>query len=72
MDGAWLPSDNISRNEAYTSAGLKMPTHELAQATEPGAHSTASKRPMKAEPPFLMVGLNLEIMVMSLEQSIEW
>jgi uncharacterized protein GlcG (DUF336 family) len=36
MDGAWLPSVNISRNKAYTSAGLEMPTHELAEATEPG------------------------------------
>ncbi|EMA44465.1 GlcG/HbpS family heme-binding protein [Halococcus saccharolyticus] len=36
MDGAWLPSVNISRNKAYTAAGLEMPTHELAEASEPG------------------------------------
>lgn len=36
MDGAWLPSVNISRNKAYTSAGLEMPTHELEVPTEPG------------------------------------
>ena len=36
MDGAWLPSVSISRNKAYTAAGLEMPTHELAEACEPG------------------------------------
>ncbi|GAA0254930.1 heme-binding protein [Haladaptatus pallidirubidus] len=36
MDGAWLASVNISRNKAYTAAALEMPTHELAEATEPG------------------------------------
>lgn len=36
MDGAWLASVNISRNKAYTSAALDMPTHELAAATQPG------------------------------------
>lgn len=36
MDGAWLASVNISRNKAYTSAALDMPTHELAEASEPG------------------------------------
>jgi len=36
MDGAWLASVNISRNKAYTSAALDMPTHDLAEATEPG------------------------------------
>jgi uncharacterized protein GlcG (DUF336 family) len=36
MDGAWLPSVNISKNKAYTSAGLEMPTHELAEASKPG------------------------------------
>lgn len=36
MDGAWLPSVNISRNKAYTSAGLEMPTHELEEPTKPG------------------------------------
>lgn len=35
MDGAWLPSVNISRNKAYTAAGLEMPTHELEEATQP-------------------------------------
>lgn len=36
MDGAWLPSVNISRNKAYTAAGLEMPTHELEEPTTPG------------------------------------
>lgn len=36
MDGAWLPSVNISKNKAYTAAGLEMPTHALAEACEPG------------------------------------
>ena len=36
MDGAWLPSVTISRNKAYTAAGLEMPTHELAEAVQPG------------------------------------
>ncbi|ERG99699.1 MAG: uncharacterized protein, possibly involved in utilization of glycolate and propanediol [Haloquadratum sp. J07HQX50] len=36
MDGAWLASVSISRNKAYTSAALEMPTHELAEASEPG------------------------------------
>jgi uncharacterized protein GlcG (DUF336 family) len=36
MDGAWLPSVTISRNKAYTSAGLEMPTHELEEPTKPG------------------------------------
>lgn len=36
MDGAWLASVNISRNKAYTAAALEMPTHELAEMTEPG------------------------------------
>ncbi|MFB6223976.1 MAG: heme-binding protein [Haloarcula sp.] len=36
MDGAWLASVNISRNKAYTSAALETPTHELAEASEPG------------------------------------
>lgn len=35
MDGAWLASVNISRNKAYTAAALEMPTHELAEMTEP-------------------------------------
>jgi uncharacterized protein GlcG (DUF336 family) len=36
MDDAWLASVSISRNKAYTSAALDMPTHELAEASEPG------------------------------------
>jgi uncharacterized protein GlcG (DUF336 family) len=36
MDGAWLASVSISRNKAYTSAALDMPTHELAEPTQPG------------------------------------
>lgn len=36
MDGAWLASVSISHNKAYTSAALDMPTHELAEATQPG------------------------------------
>ncbi|MFB6234455.1 MAG: heme-binding protein [Halopenitus sp.] len=36
MDGAWTASVSISRNKAYTSAALEMPTHDLAEAAEPG------------------------------------
>lgn len=36
MDDAWLASVSISRNKAYTAAALDMPTHELANASEPG------------------------------------
>jgi uncharacterized protein GlcG (DUF336 family) len=36
MDGAWLASVSISRNKAYTSAALDMPTHELAEPSQPG------------------------------------
>ena len=36
MDDAWLASVNISKNKAYTAAALQMPTHELAEASEPG------------------------------------
>ena len=36
MDDAWLASVSISRNKAYTSAALDTPTHELAEASEPG------------------------------------
>ncbi|MFB6126803.1 MAG: heme-binding protein [Halolamina sp.] len=36
MDDAWLASVSISRNKAYTSAALDMPTHELAEASKPG------------------------------------
>jgi uncharacterized protein GlcG (DUF336 family) len=37
MDGAWLASVSISRNKAYTAAALDTPTHELAEATQPGS-----------------------------------
>ena len=36
MDGAWLDSVSISRNKAYTAAALDMPTHALAEPSEPG------------------------------------
>lgn len=36
MDDAWLASVNISRNKAYTSAALDMPTHELTEPSQPG------------------------------------
>ena len=36
MDGAWLASVSISRNKAYTAAALDMPTHDLAEPSEPG------------------------------------
>jgi uncharacterized protein GlcG (DUF336 family) len=36
MDGAWLASIKISRNKAYTAAALEMPTHALAEMSEPG------------------------------------
>jgi uncharacterized protein GlcG (DUF336 family) len=36
MNGAWLASVNISKNKAYTAAALQTPTHELAEASEPG------------------------------------
>lgn len=36
MDDAWLASVNISRNKAYTAAALDMPTHELAEPSQPG------------------------------------
>ncbi|AXG10451.1 GlcG/HbpS family heme-binding protein [Haloplanus rubicundus] len=36
MDDAWLASVSIARNKAYTSAALDMPTHELAEPSEPG------------------------------------
>jgi uncharacterized protein GlcG (DUF336 family) len=36
MDDAWLASVSISRNKAYTSAALDMPTHELAEPSQPG------------------------------------
>lgn len=36
MDGAWLASVSISRNKAYTAAALQMPTHDLADPTQPG------------------------------------
>nr|WP_193366313.1 heme-binding protein [Halosimplex carlsbadense] len=36
MDGAWLASVDISRNKAFTAAALDMPTHDLAEPSEPG------------------------------------
>lgn len=36
MDDAWLASVDISRNKAYTAAALDMPTHELAEPSQPG------------------------------------
>ena len=36
MDGAWLPSVEISKNKAYTAAGLEMPTEDLEDPTKPG------------------------------------
>ncbi len=36
MDDAWLASVSISRNKAYTAAALDMPTHTLAEPSEPG------------------------------------
>lgn len=36
MDNAWLASVNISRDKAYTAAALEMPTHELAESSQPG------------------------------------
>lgn len=36
MDDAWLPSVSISRQKAYTAAGFEMPTHQLAEPTQPG------------------------------------
>ena len=36
MDGALLVSVDISRNKAYTAVAVKMPTHALAEAAQPG------------------------------------
>lgn len=36
MDGALLVSVDISRNKAYSAVAVKIPTHELAQAAQPG------------------------------------
>ena len=36
MDDAWLASVDISKNKAFTAASLDMPTHELAEPSEPG------------------------------------
>lgn len=36
MDDAWLAAVDISRNKAFTAAALDMPTHELADPTQPG------------------------------------
>lgn len=37
MDGAFLVSFDLARKKAFTSAALKMPTHELAKLTSKGA-----------------------------------
>lgn len=49
MDGALLVSVDISRNKAYSAVAVKMPTHELAGAAQPGQplfgiHSTDGGR----------------------------
>ncbi|ERG94282.1 heme-binding protein [Haloquadratum walsbyi] len=36
MNDAWLASVSISRNKAYTATALDTPTHQLAEASEPG------------------------------------
>ena len=36
MDDAWLASVDISRNKAYTAAALDIPTHDLAEPSQPG------------------------------------
>jgi len=36
MDGALLVSVNISLNKAYSAVAVKIPTHELAGAAQPG------------------------------------
>jgi uncharacterized protein GlcG (DUF336 family) len=36
MDNALLVSIDISLNKAYTAVAVKMPTHELASAAQPG------------------------------------
>ena len=36
MDGALLVSIEISLNKAYTAVAVKMPTHELSRAAQPG------------------------------------
>lgn len=36
MDDALLASLDISRNKAYTAVAVKLPTHELAEASQPG------------------------------------
>jgi uncharacterized protein GlcG (DUF336 family) len=36
MDGALLVSVDIARNKAYTAAAVKIATHELAVAAQPG------------------------------------
>jgi uncharacterized protein GlcG (DUF336 family) len=36
MDNALLVSIDISLNKAYTAVAVKMPTHELASASQPG------------------------------------
>jgi uncharacterized protein GlcG (DUF336 family) len=36
MDNALLVSINIATNKAYTAVAVKVPTHELAKAAQPG------------------------------------
>lgn len=36
MDGALLISVNISLNKAYTAVAIKIPTHQLAELSQPG------------------------------------
>lgn len=49
MDDALLASIDIAQNKAYSAVSLKMPTHELANASQPneslfGIHSTNDDR----------------------------
>jgi uncharacterized protein GlcG (DUF336 family) len=37
MDDAFLVSVEIAKNKAYTAIGVKMPTHDLVAAVQPGA-----------------------------------
>ena len=36
MDGAWLGSNEIARNKAYTARAFDMPTKALAKISQPG------------------------------------
>lgn len=49
MDGAGPPTRIVSRDKAYTAAGLGYPTHELKEMSEPGEslyglHTVADNR----------------------------